>query len=233
MWCKIRWLSAGGFVSTLEKRVSAKLVKRPVACQTVLCCKTGGGDMADSSKITVPDHPSADFSINAIFLARTAQINTLTLSQMADQKASILIGATFVVFSLSVTKLTSADLTWSVLTLAATAFVSSLCAVIAILPSVQTAPKIDQGSNILFFGNFARMEEEEWKETLLAEFKSDEAVLRIMLRDVYQNGQVLYRRKYRFLTYAYRAFLSGLLVTMVVYLAESVFGLAPIAPIAP
>ncbi len=179
--------------------------------------------MDDTSQDRTPE-----FSINAIHLARTAQINTLTLSQMADQKASILIGATFVVFSLSVTRLTSADLTWSILSLAVTAFVSSLCAVIAILPSVRTAPTADDKSNILFFANFARMDEEEWKAALLAELKSDEAVLRIMLRDVYQNGRVLYTRKYRFLSYAYRAFLGGLLITMAVYLAETVFDLAPV-----
>ncbi len=172
--------------------------------------------------------PAPEFSTNAIYLARTAQVNTLTLSQMADQKASILIGATFVVFSLSVTRLTSADLTWSILTLAGTAFVSSLCAVIAILPSVRATPDIDDQSNILFFANFARMGEEEWKAALLRDFRSDEAVLRIMLRDVYQNGQVLYRRKYRFLSYAYRAFLGGLVITMAVYLAETAFDLAPV-----
>ncbi|NBC88072.1 MAG: hypothetical protein GVX90_00985, partial [Alphaproteobacteria bacterium] len=46
---------------------------------------------------------SQDWSENAFHLLRTTQINTLALSQMADQKANIMIGATFVVFSLSVT----------------------------------------------------------------------------------------------------------------------------------
>ena len=32
----------------------------------------------------------------------------------------------------------------------------------------------------------------------------------MMLHDVYQNGQVLQRRKYRFLGYAYRMFIAGL-----------------------
>ncbi|MEO0462334.1 MAG: hypothetical protein AAF127_04330 [Pseudomonadota bacterium] len=88
-----------------------------------------------SSSQNATNGPHKSFSSNAIYLARTAQINTLTLSQMADNKASILIGATFVVFSLAVTKLIGAELTWAILALAITAFVASLCAVFAVLPA--------------------------------------------------------------------------------------------------
>ena len=42
------------------------------------------------------------FSLNAIHILRTVQLDTLTLSQMADQKASMLMGASFVVFSIAV-----------------------------------------------------------------------------------------------------------------------------------
>jgi len=168
------------------------------------------------------------FSANAIYLARTAQINTLTLSQMADQKASILLGTTFVVFSIVVTKLIGSDLTWSIVCLSLTAFVSSLFAVFAVLPSHKGGATSEEGANVLFFGTFANMEEAEWQRRLMEDFKDDEAVLRIMMRDVHQNGQVLFRRKYRFLNYAYRVFLVGLAITLAAYLSEVIFGLAPI-----
>jgi hypothetical protein len=42
-----------------------------------------------------------------------------------------------------------------------------------------------------------------------------------MLRDIYQNGQVLQRKKYRLLGYAYRIFLVGLTVTLITFLIES------------
>lgn len=164
------------------------------------------------------------FSANSIHLVRTAQINTLKLSQMADQKASILIGATFVVFSLAVTRLIGAELSWSMITLAATAFLSSLCAVVAVLPSLARKPSDSEEFNLLFFGHFAPIDEAEWVEEVLSRFKDDETLYRTMLKDVHQNGQVLYRRKYRFLSYAYRIFLGGLLVTWLLYAAEYVFG---------
>lgn len=166
------------------------------------------------------------FSANAIYLARTIQVNTLTLSQMADQKASILIGTTFVVFSLAVTKLIGTALTWSMLSLSLTAFASSFFAVLAVLPSTQGARPDDETANALFFGTFAQLDEDAWQASLIDKFRDDEAVLRMMLRDVHQNGRILHERKYRNLSIAYRAFLGGLAITMATYLLETTAGIA-------
>jgi len=139
---------------------------------------------------------------------------------MADQKASILIGATFVVFSLAVTRLVGSELSWSMLSLAITAFCASLCAVLAVLPSLGEPPEDSEGFNALFFGHFAMLSTEEWADQMLDALEDDETLYRAMLKDIHQNGQVLYRRKYRFLGYAYRIFLGGLAVTMVIYTYE-------------
>ena len=64
------------------------------------------------------------------------------------------------------------------------------------------------------------MDTEEWTDSLLDDFATDETLFRAMLKDIHQNGQVLYKRKYRFLTYAYRIFLGGLLITWLVYAGE-------------
>lgn len=139
---------------------------------------------------------------------------------MADQKANILIGATFVVFSLSVTRLLGSEITIATIALALTAFTSSLFAVLSVLPTTSSVDRADPNFNVLFFGHFAQVEEEEWKRDLLGELEADETVFRTMLRDIYQNGQVLHRKKYRYLGYAYRTFLSGLLITMIIYVGE-------------
>jgi len=161
-----------------------------------------------------------DFNAQAVHLTRTMQVNTLTLSQMADQKASILIGATFVVFSLSVTRLLDAQITASTLALAVTAFVSSLLAVFAVIPSLGRRPDDPAKANPLFFGHYAETDEEQWTQDLLDRLADDELLFRTMLRDTFQNGQVLFYRKYRFLTYAYRSFIFGVAVTMAIYFAE-------------
>lgn len=160
------------------------------------------------------------YSLHAIHLMRTAQLNTLALSQMADQKASILMGATFLVFSLSVSRALTGEMPVSLALLALFSFLSSLCAVVAVLPSVGGRRGKSKRPNKLFFGHFAHLDEDEWVESLLAELERDETVFRTMMHDVYQNGQVLYRRKYRFLAYAYQLFIAGLTVTLIVFALE-------------
>ena len=152
-------------------------------------------------------------------MLRTVQNNTLKLSQMADQKASILMGATFLVFSLSLSRSLDRDLPWALWVLAGFSFLSALCAVLAVLPSVgKSSP--GARSNRLFFGHFYDRDEDEWTEDVLGQLVTDEAVFRTMLHDVYQNGQVLQRRKYRYLTYAYRLFIGGLVATLIAFVIE-------------
>jgi len=165
--------------------------------------------------------PAAVYSNQAIHLVRTyVQVN-ITLSQMADQKASILMGATFVVFTISVGQASRGEFPVALLVLACSAFVSALCAVAAILPSIRTRPPPAGSENILFFGVFSKLSESEFTDRVLDEMNSDEEVFRTMLRDIYQNGLVLQRKKYRFLGLAYRIFLTGLTVTLVIFLFES------------
>ncbi len=109
---------------------------------------------------TSPGTPT--YSAHAVHLMRTAQINTLTLSQMADQKASILLGVTFLVFSLTVSRSLVGDVQPSLILLAGFSFLSSLCAVMAVLPSVKKPTQSDDLPNKLFFGHFADLNEDEW-----------------------------------------------------------------------
>ncbi len=74
--------------------------------------------------------------------------------------------------------------------------------------------------NKLFFGYFANMDEEEWTVSVLSELRADETVFRTMLHDIYQNGQVLQRKKYKYLAYAYKSFIVGLCLTGVTFVIE-------------
>lgn len=159
------------------------------------------------------------FSPHAIHLVRTSIQANMTLSQMADQKASILMGATFVVFTIVVGQARSGTIPISLGVLAISAFLSAMCAVYAVLPSVgqNTLPV---NPNKLFFGHFTAIEEKQWVESVLDELHADETVFRTMLHDVYQNGQVLKTKKYKYLGYAYRIFMVGLTVTLVAFMVE-------------
>ena len=171
-----------------------------------------------------PSMPSpSGYSNHAIHLVRTSQQINLTLSQMADAKASILMGATFLVFTIAVGQARNGALPWSLAVLALFAFISAMCAVFAVLPSVSSpnSAKLNDGKpNKLFFGYFTHMDEEEWTDSILAELHADETVFRTMLHDIYQNGQVLQRKKYKYLAYAYKSFMAGLTLTAITFAVE-------------
>ncbi|MFM7349376.1 MAG: Pycsar system effector family protein [Erythrobacter sp.] len=163
------------------------------------------------------------YSNHAIHMVRTVQQINVALSQMADTKASILMGATFLVFTICVGQAQDGAFPAPLVVLAVFAFISAMCAVFAVLPSVGSDAPGDGdavGTNRLFFGHFADMDEDAWTRTILADLRADEAVFRLMLHDIYQNGQVLQRKKYRFLGYAYRSFMLGLCLTVAIFAAE-------------
>jgi hypothetical protein len=177
-----------------------------------------------------PSMPSpSGYSNHAVHLVRTSQQINLSLSQMADAKASILMGATFLVFTISIGQATNGTLPWSLGVLALFAFVSAMCAVYAVLPSVSSPASVmrsDSQPNKLFFGHFTHLNEDEWTDSILADLRSDEALFRMMLHDIYQNGQVLQRKKYKYLAYAYKSFMIGLTLTAMTFAIEYMIKIA-------
>jgi len=115
------------------------------------------------------------------------------------------------------------DVPWSLTILAIFAFLSALCGAIAVMPSVGR-PGSGGRINKLFFGHFHSRDEDEWAGEILGDIQADEAVFRLMLRDIYQNGQILMHRKYRFLGYAYGLFIAGLVTTLLAFLVELALG---------
>lgn len=165
-----------------------------------------------------------EYSVHAIHLVRTAVQSNLTLSQMADQKANILLAATMVVFTISVGQAGSGRFAPALMTLALFAFLAAICAILAVLPAVHRPSLPESDANLLFFAAFSDLGEDEFCARLLPRLTSDEGVFRVMLRDLHQNGRVLQGKKYRWLGRAYRIFLAGLVLAGITALA---IGLRP------
>tara|TARA_R110000851_G_scaffold32393_1_gene87018 strand:- start:68 stop:586 length:519 start_codon:yes stop_codon:yes gene_type:complete len=158
-----------------------------------------------------------------VYALGTTQRHHVQLSVMADNKANMLIGATFVVFTLAVGQSQADNMSLPLLILAISAFGSAGLAALAVMPSV--TPWKDNSPNMLFFGGFSKLSEDEFIDHLLEkELLSQESTYRAMLRDIYQMGLVLERKKYRFLGWAYRVFLSGLTLTFIAYIFEQLAG---------
>lgn len=158
------------------------------------------------------------YAPDAIHLIRTTQQIQVQLSAMADHKASILMGATFVVFTITLNQTSKGLVAPEMLVLAGFALLSAAFAVMAVLPAVK--PKPGAPLNLLFFGSFTQLEQEEYIEQLIAKLDDEQDVYRTMARDIYQNGSVLKRKKYRYLALAYRTFLVGMVATVLTFVAD-------------
>ncbi len=127
---------------------------------------------------------------------------------MADQKASILMGATFVIFTITIGQAHNGQRVMPMMILGGFAFFSAVFAILAVLPAASvrhTGPV-----NLLFFGSFTQLDQDDYVERVLDVLGEDETIYRAMVGDIYQNGRVLARKKYRLLGYAYRILLAGL-----------------------
>lgn len=172
-----------------------------------------------------PDTPKT-YASEGVYLLRTAQQIQYQLSQMADQKASMLLGATFVIFTITVSQIHSVAKPVPLLILGAAAFVSAFLAVIAVLPSTTAPPRATGPANILFFGSFTQVPEDEFVEMLLDVVSDSRSVYEAFAHDIYQNGRILAQKKYRFLTYAYRVLLAGLVLSFLAFVASYVGSVA-------
>jgi len=168
------------------------------------------GEPGAEAAAVLPAAAQKAFSPDAVQLLRTTQAIQYQLSQMADQKASMLLGITFVIFTIAVGQARDGNEPLPLLILGGAAALAATLTVLAVLPAVG-GPKPDAARNLLFFGAFTQLSEEEFVETLIGRMGETPAVFELFARDIYQNGRVLARKKYRLLGWAYRVLLAGLL----------------------
>ena len=155
-------------------------------------------------------------------LLRTAQQQHMQLSQMADTKASILITVSSIVLTIALSRAGDPQLQAALLTLAFACLFSLVLAIIAVLPAFSKSKK--RSRNFLFFGHFADMTEDEFMYAVEQMISTDEGVYEAAVRDLYSLGVYLFRKKYRFLRYAYVALLTGFILATIVEVYVLAFG---------
>lgn len=153
-------------------------------------------------------------------LLRTTQQHHVSLSVMADTKASIIITVSSIVLTLSLGRLGDADLRYAVLTLDAFTLLAMLFAVLAVLPKYRpfklTGAELPVGFNLLFMGHFAELPRERFLAEIARSLKTDGSVYCTMANDIYSLGAYLAQHKYRYLRFAYLSFLAGFVLALLV-----------------
>ena len=165
------------------------------------------------------------YAPDSVHLLRTTQQMQYTLSQMAEQKASLLTATSFVIFTITAGQLKNpGGPPLALLILGGAAFISAVLAVLAVMPSVKAPPRADGPSNILFFGSFSQFTEEEFIEIILKSMQTDQGIFEAFARDIYQNGRILARKKYKLIGYAYRVLLTGLAGSAIAFILHLTIG---------
>lgn len=157
--------------------------------------------------------------------------NQMRLNLMADAKANIMITVASVVFSVAIANLDNELVKWPLLTFAFGCFFALLFAIFAIIPKTDY-PKdatgdIDRKSpffNPLFFGHFAHLPIEEYKDDYAETLMTDDSVYDAMAGDIYGQGKVLALRKYKFLKWSYMSFLLGMISAVIVFVLQGPLG---------
>ena len=110
--------------------------------------------------------------------------NQMRLGLMADAKANIMITVASIVFSITIANLDNEVMRYTLLTFAVGSFFSLLFAIFAIIPNtdyprLKWSKEIDRDSpifNPLFFGHFAHLDIDEYKEDYAEILSTDDSI---------------------------------------------------------
>lgn len=172
-------------------------------------------------KLELPDR-----GIETMF--RVALRNHITLSDIADTKANILLSVNAIIISLVLSNLVSKldnpsnfYLIWPTAIFAGFTVVSIILSVLATRPNVTSGKfsKEDVANkkvNLLFFGNFHKMSLPEFEWAMQEMMQDKEYLYGSLTKDLYFLGLVL-NRKYNLLRLTYTVFAVGIIISVIAF----------------
>jgi len=158
--------------------------------------------------------------------------NQMRLSDMADNKAHILLTINSVIISVLISFIFRKLETESKLLIPALSFlVTSLVTLVSAI--MVTRPKVSRGHftaddvknrkvNLLFFGSFHSVKYEDYEAGMKEMIKDKDYLQSSMIRDNYYLGKVL-ERKYRKLHFAYGFFMFGFVISVISFIIAELF----------
>jgi len=169
---------------------------------------------------------SPDRGIQTLF--RVTLKNHLTLSDIADTKANILLSVNAIIISVALSNLipkldnpSNTYLIYPTLIFITFSVISMVLAVLATRPNV-TSGKFTQEDvakkkvNLLFFGNFHKMSLSEYEWAIQELVKDNKFIYSSLTKDLYFLGLVLHR-KYKILRLTYAIFIIGIVISVITF----------------
>ncbi|MBL7742948.1 MAG: HD domain-containing protein [Chitinophagaceae bacterium] len=160
--------------------------------------------------------------------------NHVSLSQMADSKANIMISVNTIVLSILVSVLFG-KLQYYPQFIIPTIILASVCLGAIIFAILATRPNITRGTfskddvqqkkvNLLFFGNFHKMDLPDYDWAMKEMMNDREYLYGSMIKDIYFLGKVL-AKKYERLRTSYTVFMYGLITAIIAFIIAAIIGM--------
>jgi len=169
---------------------------------------------------------SPDRGIQTLF--RVTLKNHLTLSDIADTKANILLSVNAIIISVALSNLipkldnpSNAYLIYPTVIFITFSVISMILAVLATRPNVTsgkfTKEDVEQKKvNLLFFGNFHKMGLKDYEWAIQELVKDKDYIYSSLTKDLYFLGLVL-NRKYNILRWTYTIFMIGIVISVLAF----------------
>ena len=165
-------------------------------------------------------------------MLRLTSENHMRLSEMADNKANILISVNAIIISVILSVLIRKIEVDKHLAIPTFIFLGTGLTTI-VLSILATRPKITKGrftredilnrkTNLLFFGNFFNTELEEYKWGMTTMMKDPNYLYGTLVDDIYYLGKVL-GRKYKLVRIAYSVFMIGIIISAFAFIIAITF----------
>ncbi len=154
--------------------------------------------------------------------------NHITLSDIADTKANILLSVNAIIVSLVLANLlpkldnpSNEYLVYPTVIFVLFTVASMILSIVATRPNVTsgefTREDVEQKKvNLLFFGNFHKMPLQDFEWAMNELMQDKDYLYNSMIKDLYFLGKVL-RRKYQILRWTYSIFMIGIVVSVIAF----------------
>ena len=161
----------------------------------------------------VPERITTDYLLYGL------QQQMVQLTGQADMKGSIIITASAIVISVSVTQFNVDELRWSLVVLVAFVLLALLSSVLAVFPKFKIHPEpgdeLPKGFSPFFFGHFSQISKARHVELMADVLRDGGSTYKAMVEDIYDQGYYMLKNKYRYLRFSYACFLVGFIAAAI------------------
>jgi hypothetical protein len=163
-------------------------------------------------------------SRSAVAAMQNTKAYHMHLTVLSDQKANIVIAASSIIISVSISQLGRFDgiLLYALMVITFFTTFALLFAILSVAPVFnKTKRKMTSestGFNPLFFGHFSDISIEKYTETMLDMLQDNDKLYNSMILDIYQMGAVLKHQKFKYLSLSYKIFFIGILIGLIMFM---------------